>query len=120
MKEGSRRVCEDPVTFWIHGRLRWQAAHCQILERGEPALANCLVIDHLGVTRIRPPESESSSIHSEPSGPSSTSRSLWPTSQRSAALAPPWPSKMIRVSVLLTRPLMKPLPFHWGKVRVPR
>ena len=76
--------------------------------------------DHLGVTWIRAPGLASSSIHSEPSGPCSTSRMRWPTSQRSAVLAPPWPSKMMRLSVLVPMPLMKPLPFHCGKVWVPR
>ena len=42
-----------------------------------------------------------------------------PTSQRSTVLAPPRPSKMMRLSDLLAKPLMKPLPFHCGKVWVP-
>ena len=43
----------------------------------------------LGVTRNTPPSLESSSIQSAPSGATSTSRIRWPTSQRSAGLAPP-------------------------------
>src|SRR5579859_6795774 len=70
--------------------------------------------NYLGVTWIRAPGSESSSIHSDPSGPCSTSRRRWPTTHRSAVLAPPWPSKMMRLSVMVARPLMKPLPFHCG------
>src|ERR1700730_14464640 len=42
-----------------------------------------------------------------------------PTFQRSAALAPPWPSKMMRLRDILTKPPVKPLPFHCGKVLVP-
>ena len=39
-----------------------------------------------GVRRKTPPGFASSTIHSAPSGATSTSRTLWPTSQRSTAL----------------------------------
>ena len=42
------------------------------------------------------------------------------TLQRSAALAPPWPSKMMRLSDIVANPLTKPLPSHCGKVCLPR
>src|SRR5262245_19766697 len=73
-----------------------------------------------GVTWIRAPGFASSSNHSEPSGACSTSRIRLPTFQRSAVLAPPLPSKMMRLSVIVARPLIKPLPSHCGKVLVPR
>src|SRR5215471_7060918 len=49
-----------------------------------------------------------------------TSRIRFPRFQRSAVLAPPLPSKMMRLSVIVARPLIKPLPSHCGKVLVPR
>src|SRR5262249_16705525 len=73
-----------------------------------------------GVTWIRAPGFASSSNHSEPSGACSTSRIRLPTFQRSAVLAPPLPSKMMRFRVFVARPLIKPLPSHCGKVLVPR
>src|SRR5215813_3322719 len=54
--------------------------------------------DYFGVTWIRAPGLASSSIHNEPSGPSSTSRMRWPTFLRSAISAALWQSQMMRVS----------------------
>src|SRR5215813_8243259 len=73
-----------------------------------------------GVIWIRAPGFASSSNHSEPSGACSTSRIRLPTFQRSAVLAPPLPSKIMRLSDIVARPLIKPLPSHIGKVLVPR
>src|SRR5580658_5633865 len=75
--------------------------------------------DHLGVKWNRAPGFASSSAHNEPSGPSSTSRMRCPKLQRSAALAPPCPSKMMRLSDWVTKPVMKPLPSHSGNVFLP-
>ena len=43
-------------------------------------------------------------IHSEPLGPCFTSRIRWLTPKRSVVLAPPWPSKMMRLSVMVRMP----------------
>src|SRR6476661_2228245 len=59
---------------------------------------------YFGVTRNRAPGLASSSIHSAPSGPTSTSRMRLPTLQRSAGLAPPLPSNVMRLSDWLPMP----------------
>ena len=69
-----------------------------------------------GVTRKTPPVLESSSIQRAPSGASSISRMRWPTSQRSAGLAPPLPSKTMRLTDMVARPLTRAEPFHWGNI----
>src|SRR5579863_2333762 len=102
----------------------WECIPSPQNKKGRIAPALLLLVrltlnDHFGVTWIRAPGLASSSIHSEPSGPSSTSRMRLPTFQRSADFAPPWPSKMKRLSEVVPIPPMKPLPFHCGKVWVP-
>jgi hypothetical protein len=71
---------------------------------------------YFGVTRNSPPGLPFSSIHSAPSGPTSTSRMLWPTLQRSAGVAPPLPSKVMRLSDCVTIPLIKAEPRHCGNI----
>jgi hypothetical protein len=81
-----------------------------------PGFARRHHLNHLGVTWIRAPGLASSSNHSEPSGPSATSRIRLPTSQRSAATAPPLPSKTMRLSDRVPIPDTNPFPSHSGKV----
>src|SRR6185437_16990339 len=71
--------------------------------------------DYFGVRWYRPPEVESSSIQSEPSGASSISRTRLSTLHRCAAVAPPFPSNVTRIIDRLPRPLIKASPFHCGK-----
>src|SRR5262245_40698631 len=85
-----------------------------------PFLVRLRRTDYLGVTCTSAPALASSNIHSEPSGPSATSRMRLPTAHRSAVLAPPLPSRITRVSDCVPMPPMKPLPSHCGKVWVPR
>jgi len=73
---------EPPVHILLYGDL---SAGKTLFSKG--------LADGFGVTWNKPPDMASSSIHSEPSGPSSTSRMRWPTLQCSAVLAPPWPSQ---------------------------
>jgi glucose/arabinose dehydrogenase len=54
--------------------------------------------------------------HSAPSGPTATSRTPWPTLQRSAGAAPPFPSNVMRVSVLLPMPPMNAEPRQAGNM----
>src|SRR5665213_4398218 len=67
-----------------------------------------------GVRWKRPPGLASSIIQSEPSGASSMSRTLRSISQRSAAVAPPFPSNVMRVSDFDPSPLARADPFHSG------
>src|ERR1019366_2949317 len=61
-----------------------------------------------GVRRKRPPGFASSIIHNAPSGATSTSRILWPTSQPPAVCAPPLPSKVMRMSAIDDRAPIDP------------
>src|SRR6185312_5075963 len=71
---------------------------------------------YFGVTRNSPPVAESSISHSAPSGATAMSRTLRLMSQRSAALAPPFLSNVIRVSDLLPSPAANADPSHCGNI----
>ncbi len=69
-----------------------------------------------GVTRYRPPVLESSSIHSAPSGPTSTVADPMTDIPALGRLGASLPSKVMRSKVLLPIPPMRADPFHCGNI----
>src|SRR4029077_4910092 len=71
---------------------------------------------YFGVTRYNPPGLASSIIQTAPSGPTATSRTRCPTGQRSAGVAPPLPSNVMRLSVKVAMPPISAEPCHCGNI----
>src|SRR6185436_15384666 len=85
-------------------------------DQDKNSTGHALDLSYFGVTRNKPPGFLSSSIHTAPSGATSTSRMRCPTLQRSAGVAPPLPSNVMRFSVCDPMPPISAEPFHFGNI----
>ena len=72
--------------------------------------------DYFGITLNNPPALSSWMSHTAPSGATSTSRTRKPTLQRSAGVAPPLPSNVMRLSVWVSMPPTSAEPCHAGNI----